>query len=664
MKRIIGAGWGMAAAVLGLALSAMTTHAIEGLRISVVQSNVVLGWPSQTNETFIVQWRAAFETNCPWVTLATNHLAATATNWTVFTHTNQIPRNTNVSTMGGGGGGPPPMLMASTTASTADAAEEKIKKTELPPMPWDPSSWSTSKTKPAKGGGVSALNGLEPMGGGGSEGTNYTCGFYRVVRTGAHLIRLADYNGDPTLPQFTLELGFAQGEVGAIDLVNEGGVIPGTPHYSPPFTNLAFVVNTMRLTNGIHPIQAHSRLTISPATNDAVATEVAIDVQSQVYPLTVSNLISFPYWEPNFDTTVWIQARCAQDVADYYVHYFDDQAQYIGTMGGHTTNGFIRSDWNLVLPNGQLYAGLGVQAVVETRWTENGQNKSASAVTPPVVYLAENSPGYPNYGSWVVARQKAWDGLPNAAELNNAITNIANGLRTLASTTFNLNFSVQPKANIGGTDIGAFSITGSKSNPNLLTNQWFTLLTGMVAYNDSRNFIYLGHADKNGLGGYDKLCVPGSFYGLTWQDIGQALGNGRWHVPGTNAKRQRYRFALVYGCSTARSLLPEALGITPLTRDEKNGNYGGNGGPRPRAFVGFDYDVVVAAATGGGFGVYTRHQLFLERFWGNWSVLGLPLDTAISQAIDQPTQLDTASLNSLQKIIGYQKLGFMEGNTR
>ena len=53
MKRIIGAGWGMAAAVLGLALSAMTTHAIEGLRISVVQSNVVLGWPSQTNETFI-----------------------------------------------------------------------------------------------------------------------------------------------------------------------------------------------------------------------------------------------------------------------------------------------------------------------------------------------------------------------------------------------------------------------------------------------------------------------------------------------------------------------------------------------------------------------------------------------------------------------------------
>ena len=158
--------------------------------------------------------------------------------------------------------------------------------------------------------------------------------------------------------------------------------------------------------------------------------------------------------------------------------------------------------------------------------------------------------------------------------------------------------------------------------------------------------------------------MPGSFYGLTWQDIGQALGNGRWHVPGTNAKRQRYRFALVYGCSTARSLLPEALGITPLTRDEKNGNYGGNGGPRPRAFVGFDYDVVVAAATGGGFGVYTRHQLFLERFWGNWTELGRDLDLAIAEAINQPTQLDTFSLNPLKKVIGYQKLKFMEGNTR
>ncbi len=48
-----------------LVFIAAETRAIEGLRISVVQSNVVLAWPSRTNETFIVQWRAAFDTNTP-----------------------------------------------------------------------------------------------------------------------------------------------------------------------------------------------------------------------------------------------------------------------------------------------------------------------------------------------------------------------------------------------------------------------------------------------------------------------------------------------------------------------------------------------------------------------------------------------------------------------
>ncbi len=370
----------------------MSTHAIEGLRISVVQSNVVLGWPSQTNENFIVQWRAAFDTNTPWTTLATNHLAATDTNWTVFTHTNQIPGNTNISTMGGGGGsgGPPPMMMATTTptASSPDADKvnkEKLKKNDLPPVPWDPASWTTAKT-PKKDVTVQPFD--EPVG---DPNAATSQGFYRVVRTGVHLLRLADLNGDPTLPQFSLELGFAHGELGAIDLVNEGGVVPGTAHFAPPFTNLLFSVNTLRLTNGVHPLQAYSRLLLIPATNDMVATEVAVEAQSQAYPLVVSNLISFPYWEPDFDSTVWIQARCAQEVADYFVHYFDEQSQYIGTMGGHTTNGFIRSDWNLILPNGQQYAGLAVQAVVETRWTENGQNKSATAVTRRVRFQSSAS---------------------------------------------------------------------------------------------------------------------------------------------------------------------------------------------------------------------------------------------------------------------------------
>ncbi|HET7624596.1 MAG TPA: hypothetical protein VFM25_04965 [Verrucomicrobiae bacterium] len=45
--------------VLSLALTAATPHtfAIEGLKVSVQCSNVVLSWPSVEGETYIVQYR-------------------------------------------------------------------------------------------------------------------------------------------------------------------------------------------------------------------------------------------------------------------------------------------------------------------------------------------------------------------------------------------------------------------------------------------------------------------------------------------------------------------------------------------------------------------------------------------------------------------------------
>ncbi|MGI8965914.1 MAG: hypothetical protein ACR2H1_07485, partial [Limisphaerales bacterium] len=107
--------------------------AIEGLKISLQSSNVVLSWPSLETETFIVQFRLAFGTNTPWQMLTNNLPADPGTNLTVFVHSNQV----SGAFMSGGGGGSSP--------SDSNGKEEKYpKKDEMPPVPWDPSTWPTN----------------------------------------------------------------------------------------------------------------------------------------------------------------------------------------------------------------------------------------------------------------------------------------------------------------------------------------------------------------------------------------------------------------------------------------------------------------------------------------------------------------------------------------
>ena len=84
----------------------LNLYGIENLRISVVGSNVVLFWPSLTNETYIVEHRSSFSTNTPWVSLASNYPAQVGTNWTAFIHSNIVEFAPPCST--GGGSGPCP----------------------------------------------------------------------------------------------------------------------------------------------------------------------------------------------------------------------------------------------------------------------------------------------------------------------------------------------------------------------------------------------------------------------------------------------------------------------------------------------------------------------------------------------------------------------------
>lgn len=70
---------------VALLAAAQTALAVTGVQLSFQGSDVVLTWPSQPGQTFIVGYRPAFDPATPWVFL-TNTLPAAAGSQTTFIH--------------------------------------------------------------------------------------------------------------------------------------------------------------------------------------------------------------------------------------------------------------------------------------------------------------------------------------------------------------------------------------------------------------------------------------------------------------------------------------------------------------------------------------------------------------------------------------------------
>jgi len=92
-----------------LLTSTVQTFGIEGLKLSVHCPDVWLTWPSVDGETYIVQYRETLGTNTPWITLTNSLPADSATNTTIFVHSNRVDCPTGqifgMMFSGGGGGG-------------------------------------------------------------------------------------------------------------------------------------------------------------------------------------------------------------------------------------------------------------------------------------------------------------------------------------------------------------------------------------------------------------------------------------------------------------------------------------------------------------------------------------------------------------------------------
>src|SRR5690242_7891597 len=93
---------GVMVAVVLFFASSFQSFAIEGLRLSVQCTNVVLTWPSVdgSGDNYIIRRRPDLSTNSAWTVVADFYPAATGTNVTVFVDYGVVT-NANCAASGG-----------------------------------------------------------------------------------------------------------------------------------------------------------------------------------------------------------------------------------------------------------------------------------------------------------------------------------------------------------------------------------------------------------------------------------------------------------------------------------------------------------------------------------------------------------------------------------
>ena len=275
--------------VCGLSSLTFQAYAIEGLKVSVQDTNAVLAWPSDSSESYIIQYRPSLTSTSDWVTLQDYYPADGSTNVTLFVDPNPVDFGsmTNGGNGSGGGGGP------------------------MPPG----------------GGGGTGGSGQIPVAG---------VGFYRVVRDGAHLFSITNGMVLSGIVRLPVELANGSGTVSSMSLTEDDSPVGNSIQTAPLTSPLSLAVDTTRMANGNHQIS------VSAQWNDTNGGLWEAD--SPPISITVSNEISFENWLPSFGetgNTFLFRATSAHPSTDWIVYVYNYTNHYLGYFSGHTDNGDI-----------------------------------------------------------------------------------------------------------------------------------------------------------------------------------------------------------------------------------------------------------------------------------------------------------------------------------
>lgn len=533
--------------VLACCLSRLSSKAfaIEGLKISVQSTNVVLSWPSvdDGSETYIIQYRPTLDTNSSWLTLTDNFPAALNTNLTFFIHTNGA-NYTGLESGGdtNGDGGIPPLPDDSQAASApatimampANGSGEAVP-LAIYPIGFDLSGLvifdpATGEWISGKGYTISSSSEMGAQAGGVqpmdlSDNTNYYTGFYRVVRDGAYIVGLTNgavLSGIVTLP---VELGNASGTLETLCITESNSPVGDSIQAPPNFAPLGMKLDTTVMPNGVHYLSAYASW---DDTNGG-----RWEANSPTISVTTSNEITFEHYMRSYGeigNTVLINATSAHPSTDWTIKIYDDHTNYLGNFTGHTDNGDIGVYWdysNTPYTNSQFFSF----------------EISTEYIDPPIPKTYKQNDPWIAKGAWAMAAQHAFDFVTDHESIDEEI----NGFAVPQSS----NGGVKPPVDGDG------NVYALRFNDPSEASTW-TTFKNAIFDPATRNLVYFGHGGGNGIGynSHDtnvSLCAP---------EIQARLHT----IPAGQTNRHSFRFVFLDGCSTATGTLPESFGI----RHEEN----------------------------------------------------------------------------------------------
>lgn len=560
--------------------SSLYVSGIEGLKLTIRCPDVVLSWPSIEGENYIVQFRETLSTNTPWVTLTNCLPAESGTNITTFTHSNRVEcpseemlGRTNTKKT-------PPFQPNYPLVMPSDDSRAPVPLGLYPPgidltgyvILWPDGSTDEWSAKLAEGWRViqqAQRNGLEPQGI--EDVSEPGVGFYQVVRDGVRIWGVTNI-ASPLVLSGMVDIPFEAGNADpystnligtlncAVLFVDGVKFRGGAALDAPPAYPWHFTMDTAFLENGDHTLQIEVFWFDANGANDGTES-LFPNRMSDPVTITVSNAIYYPQWEEAVgeaatNATFFLKTVFAD--VDWQIDIYDADSNFLQRLTGHTDDGLIEADWNLIDTNSVAHTNADVDAEFNAFVTVEALAVPVTKKTPKKKQLKND---WPAHGMWTIAYL---DYFKHFYSDNNDMQGHINTFAiTAAKYGGYLLWYPQP----GDTnDIGQ-TYPLRYANPKY-TNEVVTtaqilkdnaLLKSMLADTNSRNFFYRGHGGA--------------------QQIGYVSANELAKVI-----KHRYRFVLLQACNTADGDLDKAFQINGP--GEYDLSYYQKHGHRPATFLG------------------------------------------------------------------------------